>query len=193
MLGISYRELAVGVCGNWNFPNVLWVACVICRKARIKQPQNQIERLRLFSNLAGDLLPVIEQSLGEADKQSAKVLARYGNVINWSAREFRDYLQEASGTISTLPVYFGRTTAWQHVLQEMVESVVAHTHDENGDVVEPGSFEQALQAVEVSAEESAPLDPAAILSSGVQDITNTLVSSYNLNDLLRMTLETMRC
>jgi transcriptional regulator with GAF, ATPase, and Fis domain len=36
-----------------------------------------------------------------------------------------------------------------------------------------------------------PNNAVAILSAGVQDITNTLVSDYKLNDLLNMVMETM--
>jgi transcriptional regulator with GAF, ATPase, and Fis domain len=34
-------------------------------------------------------------------------------------------------------------------------------------------------------------DPEAILSSGIQDVTNTLVEDYRLNDVLQMVLETI--
>ena len=34
-------------------------------------------------------------------------------------------------------------------------------------------------------------DPHAVLTAGIQDITNTLVSDYQLNDVLRIILETM--
>jgi transcriptional regulator with GAF, ATPase, and Fis domain len=38
---------------------------------------------------------------------------------------------------------------------------------------------------------SKPENAASILSAGIQDITNTLVSEYQLNDLLSMIMETM--
>ena len=39
--------------------------------------------------------------------------------------------------------------------------------------------------------ELAELTPADILAAGIQDITNTLVEQYRLNDVLQMILETM--
>ena len=46
-------------------------------------------------------------------------------------------------------------------------------------------------AAAISGEETAKLDPESILSAGIQDVTNTLVIDFNLNDILQMVLETM--
>lgn len=55
------------------------------------------------------------------------------------------------------------------------------------------SLDDAGTTVEVSQDTPLPgrsIEPA-VLSAGIQDITNTMVSDYDLNDLLRMILETI--
>jgi transcriptional regulator with GAF, ATPase, and Fis domain len=44
---------------------------------------------------------------------------------------------------------------------------------------------------DIAAQVSSQHDPEAILSSGIQDVTNTLVEDYRLNDVLQMVLETI--
>jgi hypothetical protein len=56
------------------------------------------------------------------------------------------------------------------------------------------SDEEFMTQTSMFAAISAPIDvsdPAATLTAGIQDITNTLVGDYNLNDVLRIILETM--
>jgi hypothetical protein len=43
----------------------------------------------------------------------------------------------------------------------------------------------------VNAEVEVKVDPEATLSNGIQDMTNTLVGEYKLNDVLQMVLETI--
>lgn len=187
VLGIGYRELAIGVCDSWNFPERIIGGLREMPAGPIKTPQTQIERLRLFANLSSELLPVIELAPAEAEKHLANVLARYSHAISWSASACRDYLQEAADQYMHYLSVLGVTQRGSAFCKKLRRSA--------GQVAEPapesGSFEEALHAAEVTAEDSAPLDPDAILSAGVQDITNTLVGAYSLNDLLRMTLETM--
>ena len=54
-------------------------------------------------------------------------------------------------------------------------------------------LERAFEQTLALAGEDAPAteDAEAILTAGIQDITNTLVDQYNLNDLLRIIVETM--
>jgi hypothetical protein len=51
-------------------------------------------------------------------------------------------------------------------------------------------IESALNA-EDKKEASARPDPATVLGAGIQDVTNTLVEDFNLNDVLLMVLETI--
>lgn len=192
VLGIDYRDLALGVAGSWNFPERIVSSMREIPEGTIRQPQTQVERLRLFSNLAAELLPLIEKTPAEAEKHLARVVARYGNVVGWSKNEIQNHLKEASEHYLQYLAILGVQQRGSHFCKQLRK--VAHRKDsdeaELADSAED-SLDDALHAAEVCAEDSAPLGATAILSAGVQDITNTLVSGYNLNDLLRMTLETM--
>jgi len=74
----------------------------------------------------------------------------------------------------------------------------AHAENKKPDAFGESDLESTLIRSEGSAAAetvtsvgSKPENAAAILSAGIQDITNTLVSEYQLNDLLNMIMETM--
>lgn len=191
ILGIGFRELAIGVAGNWNFPGRIVGSMREMPDGVIKAPQNQTERLRLFANLAGELIPVVEKTPTDAQKHLSKVILRFGKVLGWSEREFQNCLQDASAQYLNYLSILGVQQRGSHFCKQ-IRKTVAHGDVEHGnELAREDALEDALQAAEVSAEESAPLNSSAILSAGVQDITNTLVSGFSLNDLLRMILETM--
>lgn len=188
VLGTSYKDLAVGVTGNWNFPERIVGSMRPMPAGVVKTPQTPIEKLRFFSNLAGDLLPVVEAAPAGAEKLLAKVLAKYAGVLNWTAREYQTLIQGAAEHYLHYLSILGVEQRGSNFCGRLRKSA-GHVHA-SGEGHDEG-LEEAMLAAEVQAEDSAPLDPAAILSAGVQDITNTLVGSFNLNDLLRMTLEAM--
>lgn len=191
VLGLSYRELAIGVAGSWNFPERIVNSMRELPQDALRRPQNQVERLRLFANLAGELLPLVEMPPVEAAKLMNQVMKRFGTVINASERELQESMQDAAERylqyLSILGVKQGNSPFCKQLRRLSKHTEQGSMHVE----AEADAFDEALHAAEVSVEDAAPLDSAAILSAGVQDITNTLVGNYNLNDLLRMILETM--
>lgn len=196
VLGISYRELAIGVTSSWNFPERIVGSMRAMPDGPVKPPQNQIDRLRLFSNLAADLLPAIEKSPIEAEKLMAKVMAHYSAAVSWPMRELQGIFKEASEQylhhLSVLGVEQKgsqfckklRKTAGQTLDESAAPQLTQLQEDTN--VIDELTLGMALPV-----DTGKQLEPAAILTAGIQDITNTLVGEYNLNDLLRMTLEAM--
>lgn len=192
VLGITYQELAVGVAGSWNFPERIVGSMRPMPEGAIRPPQTATEKLRFFAHLAGELLPVIEHAPAGADKLLNAVLARYAGVLAWSPREMQALIQDTAEHYLHYLAILGveqRGSSFCKRLRRLAGHPVG-TEDAVAETVDAG-LEEAMLAAEVRAEDSAPLNPAAILSAGVQDITNTLVGSFNLNDLLRITLETM--
>lgn len=194
VLGISYRELALGVVGSWNFPERIIGSMRALPEGTIKAPQNQVERLRLFSNMSRELLPMIEAEPNAASKLLSSVLVRYKGAINFPENELQKHIREASEHylhyLSILGVE-SKSSPFCKSLMKSAGLAKDKAEESVGNTVEDQGLEDAWNAAESSEDEGALRDPAAILSSGVQDITNTLVGNYNLNDLLRMTLETM--
>lgn len=191
VLGISYRELAIGVAASWNFPERIVSSMREMPQGGLRVPQNQAERLRLFANLAGELLPCIEMAPAEATRQMAAVTKRYQGVVNWTERDLRDFLRDASERYLHYLSILGIQSGSSLFCKQLRKLIGRQDGSADSADVGKGAVDAILQATEISLEDAASLDSSAILTAGVQDITNTLVSNYNLNDLLRMILETM--
>jgi len=190
VLGLSYRDLAIGVTEYWNFPDRTVNSMRAMPDGVARTPQTQSERLRFMSNLSFELLPVLEKTPTLAEKHLAEIVRRMGAAIGWNGKDLRDSIQEASSGYLQYLSLLGvekRGSDFCRKLQKMS--------------AQPGAAQDAVQeedavlGEEVVADVPLDADPhtgsTAVLSSGVQEITNALVGSYKLNDLLRMTLETM--
>jgi hypothetical protein len=80
----------------------------------------------------------------------------------------------------------------------LLQSIAQWARGESGEAPaaeSAASAQAALAGATVVSTQAVPLpgsgDAQALLSAGIQDITNTLVGSFQLNDVLRMILETM--
>ncbi|MBM5570760.1 MULTISPECIES: serine/threonine protein kinase [Deefgea] len=189
VLGISYRELGISVVQSWNFPERI-VTSMRELPTTVRAPQSQGERLRVFSNLAADLLPIVSMPASAGHHTLQKIIQRYNSALPWKERAYHDLLADAAKNYLSYLSILGISTRGSVFAKGLLslagvkESPVANIVDEDG-------LHDARRAASISPEQVAAASPAAMLAAGVQDITNTLVGEFKLNDLLRMILETM--
>lgn len=192
VLGISYHELGVGVAKSWNFPERLVQGMQKITSQKIRTPQSDIDRLNIASNLANELCFTALRSPEENKTEALEALAKqYNNAVKLDANELNSALQHGLEEISeralSLNIAVGKS-----VMLGAIKTWVGQT--EEPEVIEQTDeayMEEinALDALENVSESDQT--PEQILSSGIQDVTNTLVSDYVLNDILQMVLETM--
>ncbi|WP_047396603.1 serine/threonine protein kinase [Chitinibacter sp. ZOR0017] len=185
ILGVGYAELGEAIAKEWNFPDRIVTSMRPLPETKVREPANQGERLRVFANLAGDLLPTLAQSPQVAAGHLAGLSKRYAAAVSWKERDLHDLMQEAAeqylNYLSVLGIDPG-PTKFANQLRAMVG---------RQPVAAPAAPSE-LADIQVSTTANGTLaNPAAVLSAGIQDITSTLVGDYNLNDVLRMILETM--
>lgn len=188
VLGISYRELAIGVAEYWNFPDRTVNSMRAMPDGVVRAPQTQADRLRFMANLSFELLPLLEKTPALAEKSLADIVRRMGGALGWNGKDLRDSIQEASSGYLQYLSLLGvekRGSEFCRKLQKMSSVTPAES------VTEDDALLNEEMLAEVPLETHPRAGSTAVLSSGVQEITNTLVGSYKLNDLLRMTLETM--
>ena len=70
VLGISYRELGIGVARHWNFPDRLLDGMQRLSARDIAPPTTDLDRLKVATNLANDLYVTALRS-SQADKTAA--------------------------------------------------------------------------------------------------------------------------
>ncbi|WP_348945415.1 HDOD domain-containing protein [Chitinibacter sp. FCG-7] len=187
ILGVSYADLGVAIAGEWNFPDRIVTSMRPLSASKVREPANQAERLRVFANLASEMLPLVSMKPNEALLHTQNIIKRFSAVVSWSERDFQDILHDAAkqylAYLSILQIDLGQAE-FANSLRTLA-GVKPPTAAQSAAAAEGGNSDAG------SAEPMTLSNPAALLSAGVQDITNTLVGDFNLNDVLRMILETM--
>jgi eukaryotic-like serine/threonine-protein kinase len=197
VLGLSFRELGIGVAQSWNFPERMLASMRNLPEGPVKPAQNQTERLRLFANIGAALVPLVQLPNAAAERALYDIEKRIKPAYGWSARELGDLLKDSAsaylGYLGILGVdtrqsdFANQLRVLTGVLTDKGNAPhVADTIDRAS--MHTGQFDLDSETV---PEEEQVVAAVESLSAGVQDITNTLVTSFKLNDLLRMILETM--
>jgi hypothetical protein len=163
------------------------------------RPVLEDDKLRVVSDLSNSLAQVVRTS-NERDREArlAGIVERFGAATGVSAKKLTGAVQESLERLTrdaevlgysatTCPVVanaksWGVTAAGPRgedaTINGIVSGTILHTAD-------PSQFA-------ASPKEAGPkANRQAALAAGVQDITNTLVGDYQLNDVLRIILETM--
>ena len=200
VLGLSFEELGLGVAKAWGLPENLQR----CMQKPVGDPpakpcDKPAERLRWLAMASNEVTDALLQAEpGQASSAISKVADRYARVLGVTPREM-----QAAAVVA------------QQRLEELVRAMNLQVQPGSPMrrlLVQPGNgtglgaaendslSEHALQATlsPMSSTEVPPTksvaDPhaaAAMLAAGIQDITNTMVEDFKLNEVLRMILETM--
>ncbi len=190
ILGLSYEELGLGVAASWGLPTSLQRCMRACPDGPPKWPAGQPEeRTRLLACLANDLADtLLAHAPDDAQAPLRSVAERYARALELKPQDMLDALGRAQQTLAQfnqvmkLPAGAGSRAgrllrgAGNPVAPESDAILSAHE----------------LQATPQPSPAQAPMHQAAdVLAAGIQDITNTMVESFRLNQVLHMILETM--
>jgi hypothetical protein len=162
---------------------------------QIKRPHNSEERQRALAGMANELCDLIANATPETrQRELHKAIARFSEAVPLNEKEVMQTVQRSVDEIGNfarlIHLNVGQTTFGKQMRQFSQGSGGHAAADDSGAadgvLAEEGMLETAL-----AADDGEPIDPQAVLTAGIQDISNTLVDSFKLNDILRMILETM--
>jgi serine/threonine protein kinase len=204
VLGLGYEELALGVTRTWGLPEALQQA--LRRPATEAPPAGAAlkpaDRLRWTALAANELTAAL---LDNASAEAMAALAqRHGRVLGVPTQQILEALdkgRQRMGELAlNLSLQFGTHSPARRLLpdatvvQARPEADTLANHALQATLPLPSHGEPATADLATAAAPAA-LDPqhvAAMLASGIQDITNTMVAeNFRLNEVLRMILETI--
>lgn len=202
VLGISFEDLGIGIARNWGFPADIVDSMRRLPEGEVRKPNTPEEALRVVSGYANEMCAVLAGTPPEKRGAAlAKLGQRFGASMPMSERQQQanleraiDDLAEVAGIlhVNLRQSPFARQAAAFVSGQDKAE-VTLTPHAAQGDTLDATLLGDAPLAEVESASDGAPLpeDAQAVLSAGIQDISNSLVDDFPLNDLLRIILETM--
>lgn len=203
VLGISFEEMGIAIARQWGFPALIVGTMRHLPPGALKKPVTQEDRLRVLSGFSNALCDVIAHATPESrEREIKKAVSRFSEVVPLNPQEVQQTVQraveEAADFARIIHLNLQQTTFGKQMQQfaRAGNPLVAS---------EPGTGNAAMDATVLR--EGGPLgagngdadgegnesavDAQAILTAGIQDISNTLVDSFKLNDILRIILETM--
>jgi len=195
VLGITYRDLGIGVARHWNFPEKLIEGMQGLKPRDIAPPSTEGEQLKIAANLANDLYAIaLRGSPGDKDAALQLLCQRYGAAIKLDPKDLVEALRQGLKEVAERSATLNLASAHSPALN----AVRAWTGQpaEATEVVAPeDTATRLMQHVDALAvvenKDSASPNPQQVLSAGIRDITETLTSDFSLNDVLHMALETM--
>lgn len=204
VLGIGFQELGVGVAQHWGLPDTLVNAM---RRLPTDRPVPEQDPLRAAACAGNEITDALMAADGpDGERRLRAVSQRYGRALGLTPARVREsvertrrHMLELSNTLQVAPrpgsaaarllgvpeVPVARTAEAHSLAQFQLDKAVATTAAAGPAVGADGAAATAPPAT------ASATFAAEQLAAGIQDISNTLVENFSLNEVLRMVLETM--
>lgn len=190
VIGIPYSELGLAVGHSWNFPPKLMAGMRRLDVGKVAAPQSEVDHIMVTVNLAHELCQAASSD-GMQKKMLGDLAKRYERAVKVTERELSAAVEVGVAEIGARAELLGLNVASSPLLARVrawsgkqVEKHPEKPSDSNT------QSDTALESA-VSTGAARPNDAELILSSGIQDVTASLVNDFNLNDVLQMVMETM--
>ncbi len=196
VLGVSYDNLGVAVAKIWKLPQQILHGMQGLPDDKIKASSNEFSQLKLTVNLASELA-AIAASENKQDKHKSiqALVAKYKKALPVDVASLQKVLEESLKEVSTrgnIVKLAAKSSQWLQRVTQYTNRSLAKTDQTavlTNDVQANSSEDHALSQDE--SQSANKESGEAILEAGINDIMNTLIGEYNLNDVLQMILETM--
>lgn len=197
VLGLSFEELGIGVARSWQFPERLLQSMRSIDEGKAKPPVNTEERLRAVASLSTELCTALRETAPERRRtRLAALTARYG-ALGVTDKLIASVTESATAELNRDCATFGVSPAGSPLVGLLKEACRQDRHQpafDSTDGLNRAVGDAVLDTTQTPQGAGSVLNGEqrnAILSAGIQDITNSLVGEFQLNDVLRMILETM--
>nr|WP_297385951.1 serine/threonine protein kinase [uncultured Roseateles sp.] len=189
VLGLSYESLGLGVARQWGFPDSLQRSMQRPDgDAPTRLVEHSTDRMRWLGRASNDVADVILNSdPAEAHAKVRAMAQRYARALGVEAKAFEAAADQARQRLTQLAQAMDIKLAKNSPAQRLLAPLTPSAEDSlSPHQLQATMVEGAPAGGVISAEQA-----AATLAAGIQDITNAMVESFKLNEILRMILETM--
>lgn len=199
VLGISFEDLGIGIARSWGFPTLIVESMHKLAAGKVRKPATQEDRLRVVSALSNEISSAIATLTPEQrKKEMQRITARFADAQPLDAAELKEAIDHAIEEVTEFARIIRINLGQTHFGQQLRKyaSGTSAADEEGGEGSMGGAvLEQnrspALDTGNFGEEGRKAADAQAVLTAGIQDISNTLVEDFKLNDILRIILETM--
>lgn len=217
VLGLTFEDLGIGIARTWGFPNLIVNSMRKLPAGNVRKANTAEDRMRILAGFSNELCALISDVEPEQrDKALRKVAARFGDTVPLGEQALRDTMEKSFQEIAQFAGIIGINLKKSNFGRQLQRWGVQSGAPETPESAQSGVTPRAESNTETSATvlsaavpagaPGSPLDAdggdgegavtevgnsEVILMAGIQDISNTLVEDFKLNDVLRIILETM--
>ncbi len=201
VLAISFEDLGTAIAKQWGFPALIVGTMRKMPAGQVKKSSSQEDRLRILSSMANEMCSVISQATPEArEKEMRKLMTRFADAISLNQKEIQQTVQRAVEEVGdfarVIHLNLGQTAFGKQMRQfalggdgsVAVDEALEPDPTDGTQLHEPSPFSGPASS---EGGDDDRVDAQSVLTAGIQDISNTLVDGFKLNDILRIILETM--
>jgi len=198
VLGISLEDMGMAIARQWGFPPLIVSSMRKLPAGPVKKPAQQEDRLRVLSGFSNELCDAIALATPEVrDRELKKAMARFADAVELDLKDVHQTMQRAVEEVADFArvIHLNlQQTSFGKQMRLFAKNGASKV-DENegtGDFADGTVLGESdpLGAIAGEAGQQV-LDAQAVLTAGIQDISNTLIDGFQLNDILRIILETM--
>ena len=203
VLGLSFEDLGIGIAKTWGFPGSIVNSMRHLSDGPIRKPATRDEALRLMAGFSNEMCEVIAGSAPEERGKAIRAAVdRFGPGMQMDSKQMETAIESSSAALTQVAAIL-HVNLKQSPFARQVKAFSVSTAkvEEEEAAAEAATLVSTVLGgtamfgvVEDEPDEPAaevPEDAQAILTAGIQDISNSLVDDFQLNDVLRITLETM--
>ena len=198
VLGMGLQQLGVAVGKTWNLPDTMLYAMVaptgsVPARSLAARPERALWWASLANEAADTMLWSEPSELGARLQSLGK---QYAVALNLPPEALQEAAARARKRLTELTQVIKLDVPRDSPAERLLEAYYVDAPNAGG---EDGPTAEALGlampdadgALIVLEAEPPPVDAVGILTSGIQDIANSMVDSFKLNDVLQMILETV--
>lgn len=204
-LGMSFEDLGIGIARSWGFPGSIVNSMRQLPDGPIRKPATRDEALRLVAGFSNEMCEVIAGTPAEDRSRAIRAAtSRFGASMQLSDQQFEAVIESSSAALTQVAAILHvnlKQSPFARQVKAFSESAAeagqkdAATSEEEATLVGTVLGGTAMLGTEpenaAENDMEVPEDAQAVLTAGIQDISNALVDDFQLNDVLRITLETM--
>ncbi|MFA6310567.1 MAG: HDOD domain-containing protein [Sterolibacterium sp.] len=216
ILGLSFEELGVAIAKTWGFPPGM-VNSMRRLPAKVRKPSTHDEMLQVVAGFSHELCEVVSGAGPDDYRQAAKNVAdRFKGSLELSEKQVKGLLETSLEEVGKIAAVL-HINLKQSPLARRVKDLAGSSAPvaSETDLADQTVLDDTILADQAAAITATPEQPAAatrmaelspadeehidavpdnaqqVLTAGIQDISNSLIEDFQLNDVLRITLETM--
>ena len=203
VLGLSLEDLGIGIARSWNFPPAIVNSMRRLAAGRQRKPAGRDEALRLVAGFGNELCDLIAACGPENQVRAVQtVMERFGTSMQLTDRQLQATVEASAEELAQVAAILRvnlKQSPFARQLKAFATPREEASRPTSGDPAEaqlagtvlgggPGLGDAESSE---TVGDGVPEDAQAVLTAGIQDISNSLVDDFQLNDVLRITLETM--